>query len=447
MIGKTAVAVMSLTCAVSCTVNPDSGAERRKMSFVIMLDGVRADVLENLDLPNWKLFKTGNWAPGYATGYADNARPIPDAPPSSAANHVAIATGMTAAFTGVKRNGLTGSCDYDRYPAWLSLLKASRPSGKYLFAFCWKEDAFIRMVPGVEVRHGTDPENASRLVELLRGESCPDSTLWFVDLPDHAGHAGGEYAGFYPYGEKYRNAVRQCDVWLGEVLKAIAARKSFAAEDWMIILCADHGGIYNKHGIPGGQASTIPLAISSREMSAGELRPGAENIDIMPTVLNHHGVPVPASLPGRIWKKPLPAVSSPVSGQTGYSFAFTFRKEKGTSGSPVVFDNRIGESGLAILADDGFELVSGDKKIYLGKFDLKPEKTYFLAVSVYPSGEVYFVQGHPDGNLYWIADFVPGFNPGRPDFSGAVRQNSAVNGFIFRKRPLSMSELRKQWMK
>lgn len=38
------------------------------------------------------------------------------------------------------------------------------------------------------------------------------------------------------------------DIYAGEVIEAIKARKNYENEDWLIILTSDHGGFVTSHG-------------------------------------------------------------------------------------------------------------------------------------------------------------------------------------------------------
>ena len=56
----------------------------------------------------------------------------------------------------------------------------------------------------------------------------------FVDWPD----AGGHGTGFYPYGTSFVRAQMQSDMLVGNLMKAIASRETFAQEDWLLMITA-----------------------------------------------------------------------------------------------------------------------------------------------------------------------------------------------------------------
>jgi len=60
-----------------------------------MLDGMRADTVDNGFAPNIKRLADGKWQPGYRGAWSLCASTLRDGTTESAPNHVGIATGMT----------------------------------------------------------------------------------------------------------------------------------------------------------------------------------------------------------------------------------------------------------------------------------------------------------------------------------------------------------------
>ena len=69
-------------------------------AIVIMLDGMRADTIDNGLAPNIKSLADGKWQPGYQGAWSLGANTLRDGTTESAPNHVAIATGKTVKKTG-----------------------------------------------------------------------------------------------------------------------------------------------------------------------------------------------------------------------------------------------------------------------------------------------------------------------------------------------------------
>lgn len=262
-----------------------AGASLKPKALVIMLDGMRADAVENARATNLRMLRDGNWQPGYRCAWSSNAHTIYDAATSSGPNHVAIACGVTSKKSTVVNNGKC-ACDFDKWPSWLTRVVCARPDLKALFMFSWKWDRQISPDSRVEFVHGSDEANAVDMAKRLSAHDAPDAVMWYVDWPDHGGHGFG----FYPYTTEYLRHVYLSDKAVGDALDAIASRPTFAEEDWLIIVTADHGGYANIHGLWGGHCETVPLLVAGRNVPQGRMPGVPRNFDVAPTVLAHFGV-------------------------------------------------------------------------------------------------------------------------------------------------------------
>ena len=107
MISK-ALFAMGCCVALSMVLFGDCGGaagERAPKALVIMLDGMRADTIDNGLAPNIKSLADGKWQPGYQGAWSLGANTLRDGTTESAPNHVAIATGKTTKKTGIDDNG------------------------------------------------------------------------------------------------------------------------------------------------------------------------------------------------------------------------------------------------------------------------------------------------------------------------------------------------------
>ena len=264
-----------------------SFAAPRPMALVIMLDGQRADSLDNLEMPYLAAVREGKWQPGYNCAWSDSALTIPDARPSSAANHTAIATGVTATKNNVFSNNQFKQGKYDEWPTWLTRVKAAKPDLKALYMFSWKPDELLGPTETVESKHGSDFANCKELAErYASADNAPDVTLLFIDIVD----SGGHHTGFYPYGSMYKRNSYLTDILLKDVFEAIRNRPTFKDEDWLIVITADHGGYAKSHGMWGGQATTIPFIVVSRHVQNGRIAGMPRNCDAAATALDHFGL-------------------------------------------------------------------------------------------------------------------------------------------------------------
>ena len=273
--------------------SPGGAPAAAPKALAIMVDGLRADAVANGDMPNVRALMDGTWWPGYGGAWSLAASTIRDAMTESAPNHVSIATGLSGARHGIGSNAdlLDGRLRYgairgEPCPTWLSRLAAARPGTKPLFVFSWYADVMVAPDYRVPFLYDRDAANAEHLAGILSRPGAPDAILWFIDAPDHAGHGHG----FQPYSPEYLAAVADADRWIGRALDAIAARQTFAEEDWLVLVTADHGGWRRYHGQMNAQAFTIPFVVAGRTLAPGEIVPPPRNLDVAPTVLAHFGI-------------------------------------------------------------------------------------------------------------------------------------------------------------
>lgn len=259
-------------------------------AIVIMLDGMRADTIDNGLAPNIKSLADGKWQPGYQGAWSLGANTLRDGTTESAPNHVAIATGKTVKKTGIDDNGdlVRHGTTTEKLPTWLGLLAKERRGLKLLHIFAWYGDLRLSPDYGVQFIFDRDKANAKTLVKMMGDADAPDAIMWYIDLPDHAGHGHC----YYPYSKPYKEAVRESDRYVGEVLTAIAARPTFAKEDWLVVVTADHGGWERSHGQMSTQCYTIPFIVAGRRVSQGRIPGVPHNYDAAPTALAHFGVDV-----------------------------------------------------------------------------------------------------------------------------------------------------------
>ena len=291
----------TVACAAMAAVAVCACAGQMKpKALMIMVDGMRADVMENAPMTNLLRLRDGRWQKGYRGFSSITGHTLYDARPSSAANHAAIATGVTAAKTGIFKNGDTPKGNFAEWPSWLARLVDARPGTKALYTYSWTGDVKLSPHPGVVnlplttvVTNnwpvgGSYERNARTIPDLMARPDAPDSVLYFIDIGDWGGHRSG----FYPYGWEYVHDMRLADRIIGDTLAAIASRPDFANEDWLVMVTSDHGGYGRKHGIWGGQATTIPVVVAGRNVPQGRIAGTPRNYDLAPMALAHFGIDV-----------------------------------------------------------------------------------------------------------------------------------------------------------
>ena len=289
MAGGCAVKRLILSAVAVCAATL-SGGELVPKALVIMLDGMRADTVDNGLAPNLRALADGKWQPGYHGAWSFCANTLRDGTTESAPNHVAIATGMTMKKTGIDDNGdlVRRGTTTEKLPTWLALLAKERRGLKLLHIFAWYGDLRLSPDYGVQFIFDRDKANARTLAKMMGDADAPDAVMWYIDLPDHAGHGYG----YDPSSKQYMESVRESDKYVGEVLSAIAARPTFAEEDWLVVITADHGGWERSHGQMSTQCYTVPFILAGRRIQQGRIPGVPHNYDAAPTALAHFRVDV-----------------------------------------------------------------------------------------------------------------------------------------------------------
>lgn len=270
---------------------PDMGVAaeaRRPMALIVMWDGARADVVENVELPNLRRLMDGAWQAGYRGAWSLCARPIPDARPYSFSNHASILSGVTAAKHSVFFNHRADRCRAKEWPTWLSRVKDRFPktSVEYVYG-CGPYNAVLCADPCVIQKNiPSDEAKGNYVASRLAAADAPCAMAVMMSGPDGGGHR----TGFYPYGEEYEKALRVNDAALGRMLAAIARRPSFAEEDWLVCVTSDHGGNARMHGLEDAHNRTIPLVLAGRHVVSGQLAGSPMNCDVPVTALSHFGI-------------------------------------------------------------------------------------------------------------------------------------------------------------
>ena len=435
-------------CASMLGVQAANASVRKPKALLIMLDGARADAVAAARMPAVQSLRDGSWAPGYRGAWTLFGQNVPDARPSSAANHTAIFTAVNAEKSRVFQNGQTKDGKYAEWPTWLARVTAAVPGTKGLFIFSWGEGKQYPSSPNVQFIHDTDANNGKNLPKILAAPDAPDAIQYFIDLPDHGGHS----AGFYPFSREYLHALYTSDTYIAAALAAIRSRPTFKDEDWLVMVTADHGGYARSHGMWGGQAATIPVILSDRRVPAGRLKGAPRHYDLTATALAHFGLdPVALKLDGHpltttVQDRPRPLKdglaahvvaggkkplgirkvegSEKLAFENGGDFAVTLwaRLPAKQTGDPVLFSNKDWKSGanpgIALVASKATDAVKvpgvcfnagrpEKGRIDMGTYDVEPGQWVFYAVVRNAEGVLTVYQGRADGRFNWFCAPAP----------------------------------------
>ncbi|WP_225822832.1 alkaline phosphatase family protein [Streptomyces naphthomycinicus] len=275
-------------------------ASRTPKVLVIGLDGALLSRIKDADAPNLDaLMAAGLTAP--SSIYAN-----PLAPTLSGPGWSTIITGVWPDKHNVKDNAFTGS-RFTQYPDFLTRVETAKPALSTYAVASWAPITDTVFSPKVDTRVSTpsaeyDTGTTSRAVAALR-DGNPDAVFVHLDNIDHAGHTYGAASA------QYLDAIHGADAQVGRLVAAVRARPARAAEDWLIMVTADHG--HTDAGGHGGstlQERQTFLIATGPTLAAGSVRYDVKMPDVAASALAHLGIALdPAwELDGRPVQQPAP---------------------------------------------------------------------------------------------------------------------------------------------
>lgn len=210
--------------------------------------------------------------------------------------------GWSNLLTGVwpdKHNVLNNSFKephYEKFPHFFARLREARPEAVTASFSDWKPISELIVSAASVNRHfepqgsdytGSDADAAKAACEYLLAAS-PDAVVLYLGQVDETGHAHG----FHPSVPEYIAAIERVDGHIGEVTAAIHSRPQYAQEDWLILVCTDHGGQGTGHG-GGHQIEEIRrtfLIVSGSSAQIGHSTDQTYQVDVVATALTHLGI-------------------------------------------------------------------------------------------------------------------------------------------------------------
>jgi predicted AlkP superfamily pyrophosphatase or phosphodiesterase len=230
---------------------PANAAGPVKRVLYIGIDGTRFDAIEKAQTPQLDaLLKDGIHSPTCLI-LGDRYRKNDTV---SGPGWSSILTGVWADKHGVQNNTFAGM-NYKEFPHFFARLKEVRPEAKTASFVTWEPiHKHITSAADVSVNYEQkdhaildydryDNEATDAAVKQLT-EDNPDALFLYIGQVDVAGHAKG----FHPTVPEYIAAIERADKLVGRTIAAVKARKTYADEDWLILVTSDHGGKGTSHG-------------------------------------------------------------------------------------------------------------------------------------------------------------------------------------------------------
>ena len=281
---KPAVGVL-LLLTVACSPEPTPKV------LVIGIDGVRPDVLAEVDTPHLdRLAEEGVLIRNARTGF----------PSVSGPGWSSFLNGVWPAKHGVTSNDFTGE-RYDQFPDFLTRIEQVRPTLSTFAVADW--EPLMRLDSGVppisdaiDVKHvldgydlgwsAADDSSTALAIRALRNGD-PDALFVYLGAPDEISHTTESI------GAEYRAAISAADGQVGRLIAAVRARPTAAREDWLILSSTDHGRLADgDHGGDSPEERTIYFLASGPSVRSQAVPDSVFIVDVAVTALTHLGIPL-----------------------------------------------------------------------------------------------------------------------------------------------------------
>lgn len=189
---------------------------------------------------------------------------------------------------GLSINSFDGN-NYAQYPDVLYYVRQAHPDWELYSISNW--DGFLNITAGQNFCRGVDTEEQLKDTALYYLQNYnPDVMLLHFNYPDHEGHNSG----FSPTNPAYLKAIEDNDKRINDLMKQIKYREANYQEDWMTVLCTDHGGEGTGHSGQDNLSQTrqVWFIVTGHGITPKVLVSYHANTDLLPTMLKYLGVPI-----------------------------------------------------------------------------------------------------------------------------------------------------------
>ncbi|WP_197286275.1 LamG-like jellyroll fold domain-containing protein [Pedobacter sp. PACM 27299] len=215
--------------------NDTAGVTPKKAKVLyLILDGVRGKALKAIQAPNMtQIYKRSIYAFDALTDYEGMGT-------TNAGSWANMLTGVTRSKHNVTSEDFVGN-KLAQYPSLFSTIKQSN-NGKTRTAAYSATSAFANnlTIDATEnkIFAGDDVGVKTALIKELEN---PDATLVLGEFG--SAETAGKLSGYSDTNPAYVNTILKLDTYIGEIMAALAKRKSFADENWLVVVASNKGGV------------------------------------------------------------------------------------------------------------------------------------------------------------------------------------------------------------
>lgn len=266
-----------------------SSTAKVKKVLIIGIDGCRTDALEIAKTPALDKLRDGGAYSTQTSILGDRPHPADTVSGPGWSN---ILCGVWPDKHGVQSNTFIGS-QYEAFPHFFARLKAAKPGSVTISLEDWGEIA-KRIVSAADVSEAfktkgkvyvDSDEAVAAAAKTMLAERDPTAMFVYFGQVDEHGHRFG----FHPKVPEYIAALERVDALVGKVIAAVEARPTFAREDWLVIVCTDHGGqgLNHSRGHKDAEVNNVFLIVSGPSAARGVWEGPTAQVDVVATALAH----------------------------------------------------------------------------------------------------------------------------------------------------------------